>query len=130
MKVVILAGGFYYLVNYHYAPKSNKFLENYQEDETNSSEANDDFEIDISQFEEKAPSEKKKRVEFDREVKIHYGINDAEGSTLKCDGRTRCSQMHSCEEATFFLKNCPGVMMDQDRNGIPCENQWCMKGVY
>ena len=30
----------------------------------------------------------------------------------KCDGRTYCSQMTSCEEATFFLQNCPGVKMD------------------
>jgi Tfp pilus assembly protein PilE len=40
---------------------------------------------------------------------------------FKCDGRTRCSQMTSCEEATFFLKNCPGVEMDGDFDGIPCE---------
>jgi len=43
----------------------------------------------------------------------------------RCDGRTYCSQMKSCEEATWFLKNCPGVKMDGDRNGVPCEQQWC-----
>ncbi len=44
----------------------------------------------------------------------------------KCDGRTYCSQMTSCEEATFFLRNCPGVKMDGGKsNGIPCESQWC-----
>lgn len=43
----------------------------------------------------------------------------------RCDGRTRCTQMHSCEEATFFLRNCPGVEMDGDHDGIPCETQWC-----
>jgi hypothetical protein len=26
---------------------------------------------------------------------------------FRCDGRTYCSQITSCEEATFFLKNCP-----------------------
>lgn len=46
-------------------------------------------------------------------------------SRYKCDGRTRCSQMTSCAEATFFLKNCPGVEMDGDFDGIPCEKQWC-----
>ena len=46
-------------------------------------------------------------------------------SQYKCDGRTRCSQMTSCEEAKFFLKNCPGVEMDGDFDGIPCEKQWC-----
>jgi endonuclease YncB( thermonuclease family) len=43
----------------------------------------------------------------------------------KCDGRTYCSQMTSCEEATFFLQNCPGTKMDGDDDGIPCERQWC-----
>ena len=44
---------------------------------------------------------------------------------FQCDGRIYCSQMRSCEEATFFLKNCPGTRMDGDGDGIPCENQWC-----
>ena len=43
----------------------------------------------------------------------------------RCDGRTRCSQMTSCDEARFFLKNCPGTQMDGDNDGIPCEQQWC-----
>jgi len=43
----------------------------------------------------------------------------------RCDGRTRCSQMTSCDEAKFFVKNCPGVQMDGDGDGIPCEQQWC-----
>jgi endonuclease YncB( thermonuclease family) len=49
----------------------------------------------------------------------------AAAATRRCDGRTRCSQMTSCAEATWFLKNCPGVEMDGDRDGIPCERQWC-----
>ncbi|MBS0391674.1 MAG: excalibur calcium-binding domain-containing protein [Proteobacteria bacterium] len=44
---------------------------------------------------------------------------------FRCDGRTHCSQMKSCEEAKFFLKSCPGTKMDGDGNGIPCERQWC-----
>lgn len=44
---------------------------------------------------------------------------------FRCDGRTHCSQMTSCEEAKFFLKNCPGTQMDGDNDGIPCEQQWC-----
>ena len=43
----------------------------------------------------------------------------------KCDGRIHCSQMTSCEEATYFLRNCPGVKMDGNNDGIPCERQWC-----
>jgi len=46
---------------------------------------------------------------------------------FKCDGRVYCSQMTSCAEATFFLRNCPSVKMDGDGNGIPCEKQWCIK---
>jgi hypothetical protein len=44
---------------------------------------------------------------------------------FKCDGRMYCSQMTSCDEAKFFLENCPDVKMDGDDDGIPCEQQWC-----
>jgi cold shock CspA family protein len=44
---------------------------------------------------------------------------------FRCDGRTHCSQMTSCAEATFFLRNCPGVKMDGNNDGVPCEQQWC-----
>lgn len=43
----------------------------------------------------------------------------------RCDGRKYCSQMTSCAEATWFLKNCPGVQMDGNHDGVPCERQWC-----
>lgn len=42
-----------------------------------------------------------------------------------CDGRQHCSQMTSCAEATWFLKNCPGTKMDGDHDGVPCETQLC-----
>ncbi len=45
--------------------------------------------------------------------------------SFKCDGRRYCSQMKSCDEAKYFLANCPGVKMDGDGDGIPCEDQWC-----
>ena len=44
-----------------------------------------------------------------------------------CDGRTHCSQMKSCAEAKYFLANCPGVKMDGNGDGIPCEQQWCSR---
>jgi hypothetical protein len=47
------------------------------------------------------------------------------GSRFRCDGRVYCSQMTSCEEATWFLQNCPGVKMDGEGDGVPCEKQWC-----
>lgn len=46
-------------------------------------------------------------------------------SNYRCDGRTHCSQMTSCAEATFFLRNCPNVQMDGNHDGVPCEQQWC-----
>ena len=46
-------------------------------------------------------------------------------SGFSCDGRKYCSQMKSCAEAEYFLAHCPGVKMDGDKNGIPCEKQWC-----
>ncbi|MCX6073506.1 MAG: excalibur calcium-binding domain-containing protein [Campylobacterales bacterium] len=48
-----------------------------------------------------------------------------ETSRFQCDGRTLCSQMKSCEEATFFLNNCPNTKMDGNGDGVPCESQWC-----
>jgi len=55
------------------------------------------------------------------------GSNKASSSIsrYKCDGRTHCSQMTSCEEAKYFLNNCPSTKMDGNHDGIPCEEQWC-----
>jgi hypothetical protein len=50
---------------------------------------------------------------------------EPESARFSCDGRVYCSQMTSCEEATWFLRNCPGVKMDGDNDGDPCEQQWC-----
>jgi cold shock CspA family protein len=46
-------------------------------------------------------------------------------ASFSCDGRKYCSQMTSCKEAKLFLKNCPGVEMDGNHDGVPCEQQWC-----
>ncbi len=43
----------------------------------------------------------------------------------KCSGKIYCSQMTSCAEAKFFLRNCPGTKIDGDNDGVPCEKQWC-----
>jgi hypothetical protein len=47
--------------------------------------------------------------------------------TSQCDGRTMCSQMTSCAEAKYFLAHCPGVKMDGNHDGVPCEMQWCTR---
>ncbi|MEM5527346.1 excalibur calcium-binding domain-containing protein [Gammaproteobacteria bacterium AS21] len=49
----------------------------------------------------------------------------ASNTKYSCDGRQHCSQMNSCEEATFFINNCPNTKMDGDHDGIPCERQYC-----
>ena len=43
----------------------------------------------------------------------------------RCDGRQHCSQMTSCEEATWMLRNCTGMKMDGDGDGAPCERGPC-----
>jgi endonuclease YncB( thermonuclease family) len=54
-------------------------------------------------------------------------IVTADASGRRCDGRTACSQMTSCEEATWFLKNCPAAKIDGNNDGVPCEKQWCKR---
>ncbi|MEH6735509.1 MAG: excalibur calcium-binding domain-containing protein [Shewanella sp.] len=45
---------------------------------------------------------------------------------FRCEaGKTHCSQMRSCAEATFYTRNCPGTEMDGDGDGVPCERQFC-----
>lgn len=47
------------------------------------------------------------------------------GPRFTCDGRTHCSQMRSCAEATYFIRHCPNTKMDGNHDGVPCERQWC-----
>lgn len=42
-----------------------------------------------------------------------------------CDGRNTCGQMTSCEEAKYFIKNCPGMNVTVSGEGVSCERQWC-----
>jgi hypothetical protein len=44
-------------------------------------------------------------------------------AAFRCDGRVHCSEMTSCEEATYFVQNCTGVKMDGDGDGKPCEER-------
>ena len=47
------------------------------------------------------------------------------GQHFQCEAKHYCSDMLSCDEAKFYLKNCPDVMIDGDNDGIPCERQHC-----
>ena len=82
----------------------------------------------------KIPEEKVKQYQPHKEKLNHISIPPIKKSIHKkiqsnqkysCDGRIWCSQMHSCEEATFFINNCPGTKMDGNHDGVPCERQWC-----
>ncbi|EGT3627746.1 cold-shock protein [Morganella morganii] len=45
---------------------------------------------------------------------------------FQCEaGKTHCSHMSSCDEATFYIQHCPNTQMEGDGDGIPCERQWC-----
>lgn len=46
-------------------------------------------------------------------------------SGFQCRGKQYCSEMTSCKEARFYLKNCPNVKIDGNHDGVPCESQWC-----
>jgi len=39
--------------------------------------------------------------------------------------KNSCSRMSSCAEAFFHQEICRVEAMDGDRDGIPCEQQWC-----
>ncbi|HSI38669.1 MAG TPA: cold shock domain-containing protein [Methylotenera sp.] len=44
---------------------------------------------------------------------------------FQCASKTHCAEMISCDEAMFYLQNCPGTIADGDGDGVPCEDQWC-----
>lgn len=54
-----------------------------------------------------------------------FAPTQAAPASFSCDGRKYCAQMTSCKEAKLFLKNCPGMEMDGNHDGVPCEQQWC-----
>jgi hypothetical protein len=56
---------------------------------------------------------------------IPVNFFDEDFSGFSCEGKQYCSEMTSCKEARFYLKNCPNVEIDGDNDGIPCESQWC-----
>ncbi|MBR7799836.1 cold shock domain-containing protein [Undibacterium fentianense] len=75
-----------------------------------------------------------RRASFEHDVGVAESENEdvsqsavatANSRRFQCDGRQHCSQMTSCEEAKYFLKNCPNPKMDGDYDGIPCEQNLC-----
>jgi hypothetical protein len=70
-------------------------------------------------------SQYQRRTHIPLEFAIPAPEPAVQAQQFKCDGRIYCSQMSSCAEATYFLRNCPGTKMDGNNDGIPCEKQWC-----
>lgn len=46
-------------------------------------------------------------------------------SFITCDGRNTCLQMTSCEEAKFFVRNCPGMNPQGTRETASCIQERC-----
>jgi phosphatidylserine/phosphatidylglycerophosphate/cardiolipin synthase-like enzyme len=44
------------------------------------------------------------------------------GTALACVGKTRCTEMSSCEEAKFYLNQCGVRSLDRDGDGVPCKS--------
>ena len=44
---------------------------------------------------------------------------------FECLGKVSCSEMSSCEEAKYYMLNCPNTQLDPDKDGIPCEKSVC-----
>jgi len=51
-------------------------------------------------------------------------VTPASWQSFKCEGKQYCQQMKSCDEAGFYINNCPNTKMDGDNDGKPCED-WC-----
>ena len=56
---------------------------------------------------------------------LPVGLVDEDFTGYSCEGKNYCSEMTSCKEAKFYLKNCPNVKIDGNNDGVPCEAQWC-----
>jgi hypothetical protein len=46
----------------------------------------------------------------------------SDGKSYTCGTKTKCSEMKSCEEATYFYKTCGLTKLDADKDGVPCES--------
>lgn len=43
----------------------------------------------------------------------------------RCGDKQSCSQMDSCAEALFYLRECGVTTIDGDKDGMPCETRLC-----
>jgi disulfide bond formation protein DsbB len=64
------------------------------------------------------------QISYSSDTGVSQNIIPTSSNQFSCQGKTHCSQMQSFEEAKFYLANCPGVEMDGDGDGVPCERQF------
>ena len=79
----------------------------------------------VHRYQTRVPPPAQLSAEAIAEAPIKAAVPHVQPTEFRCDGRKYCSQMTSCAEAKQFLKNCPGVQMDGNHDGVPCEQQWC-----
>lgn len=72
-----------------------------------------------------APQPSTQSLESERLFSEEAPTLPTNNQAFTCDGRTHCSQMKSCAEATYFIQHCPNTKMDGNHDGVPCEKQWC-----
>lgn len=54
--------------------------------------------------------------------KLHPSIHHTSNLNKACGKKHRCSQMQSCDEAKFYLRQCGVKSLDGNMDGVPCEN--------
>jgi len=118
------------LVYYKYSqdPSDTLYFPEKEDNKDNHSEINDSvnslLEPEIKVKKQYMPDQESlDRIAFPKEKSVYKKRSTVQ--KYRCDGRVWCSQMHSCEEAIFFINHCPGTKMDGDHDGRPCEKQWC-----
>ena len=57
-----------------------------------------------------------------RRAKRAPRITVARNTDLACGAKRYCKQMTSCDEATYYLRQCGLKPLDSDGDGIPCES--------
>ncbi|MCB1884033.1 MAG: thermonuclease family protein [Geminicoccaceae bacterium] len=57
-----------------------------------------------------------------RRAKRTPAITVARSTGSACGAKRYCKQMASCDEATFYLKQCGLTRLDGDGDGVPCES--------
>ncbi len=79
----------------------------------------------ITTFQKEEVYESAYYEEVKEEVYGNAYYEEVNKESYSCIGKRYCTEMTSCEEATYYQRNCPETEMDGDNDGIPCERQWC-----